>query len=228
MGYISDHNKSINTNTFDNDIVHVLYQNVKQDCMELIENGYKNYLIDREKAFSPDETTITAGLYNHIEKIIGEVDLPFTVVPEFHEYTATIRKGESNPNKAKRFDLYFTHFQYLPRFKFGVEAKLLVEQPTSTKNVNFLIKEYVGDAGMGKFLNQIYEDDGFMLGYILNGKTENIVDIINLKIATTYSTKEQLSKHKKHYISSYTSRNKQKELPHIFLDFSIFLNSIAN
>lgn len=222
MGYISEHIKTTKTNTLDNDIVYSLYQDVKNDCIELIEKGYKNYLSETEKIFSADETTITAGLYDHIDKIIDEVDLPFVVVPEFHQYTTAIRKGEVNPNKAKRFDLYFTHFQSKPRIKFGIEAKLVAEQSTSTKSATTLINEYVEDAGMGKFINKLYEDDGFMLGYIINGKIESIVSKINMKINTTYTVKELLLKHKKHYMSSYVFDDKRKELHHIFLDFSNF------
>lgn len=224
MGYISEHNKSIHTSTLDNDIVHLLYQNVKHDCIELIENGYKNYLTDTEKVFSEDETIITAGICDHIDKIIYEVDLPFTIVPESHQHTTAIRKGKVNPNKARRFDLLFTHFQYKPRLKFGVEAKLLAETNTPSKNATTLIKEYVEDAGMGKFINKIYEEDGFMLGYILNGEADKIVNRINLKITTTYSANEHLSKHKGHYLSTYTLEGKQKELHHIFLNFSNFYN----
>jgi hypothetical protein len=219
MGYISEHNKSIHTNTLDDDIIHLLYQNVKQDCIKLIETGYRNYLIDTDKMFSEDETIITAGLYNHIDRVIDEVDLPFIVAPELHEYTTAIKKGKVNPNTAKRFDLLFTHFQYKPRLKFGVEAKLLAETNTLSKNATALIREYVGNAGMGKFINKIYEEDGFMLGYILNGETENIVPKINLKITDTYTDKEHLTEHKNHYISTYTLDSKQKELNHIFLVF---------
>lgn len=224
MGYISDINKSINLNTLDNDIVLLLYQNVKSDCIELIENGYNNYLLDTGKTFTEDETSITAGLYDHIDKIITEFDLPFTIVPEFHQYTNEIKKGKVNPNKAKRFDLYFMHFQTRPRIKLGVEAKLLTETNTATKSATTLVNEYVENAGMGKFINRIYEDDGFMLGYILNGSADKIVSNLNLKITTTYSAKEQLLKFKKHYISNYSVEGSAKELYHIFLNFSEVLS----
>jgi hypothetical protein len=224
MGYISEHIKSIKTSTLDNEIVCIFCKNVKHDCIELIENGYKNYLSDTDKIFSSDETTITAGIYNHICKIIDDVDLPIHVVPELHQYTAAIKKGEVNPNKAKRFDLYFIDLQYNPRVKFGVEAKLLAEQTTSTKSATTLINEYVENAGMGKFINKIYEDEGFMLGYILNGTPDKIVGKINLKITAVYTAKEQLVVYKKHYISSYSFEDIRKELHHVFLDFSSLSN----
>lgn len=220
MGYISEHSKSINTNTLDNDIVLKLYSDVRNHCAEIIEQGYQNYFADTTKDFSEDETTITAGLYNHIETMVEADELPFTVVPEWHQYTTSIRKGKVNPNKAKRFDLYFTHFNSKPRIKFGVEAKLLAEKNTSTKRASLLIDEYVEDAGMGKFLNGIYETDGFMLGYILNGKTDKIVTSINLKITSIYSAGEQIRKNISQYLSTYTRNEQPKELRHIFLDFS--------
>lgn len=220
MGYISEHSKSVNTNTFDSDIVLKLYSDVKNHCAEVIEQGYQNYLTDIEKVFAEDEATITAGLYDHIQTIVETDDLPFVVVPEFHQYTIPIKKGKVNPNQAKRFDLHFTNLNYKPRIKFGVEAKLLAETNTSTKRAAFLINEYVENAGMGKFIKGIYENDGFMLGYLLNGKTENIVGSINLKISSIYSAKEQLNKSTRNYISAYTFNGKLKELYHIFLDFN--------
>lgn len=220
MGHITEHNRSPQDNVVDDEIVHLLHQNVKQDCIKLIEEGYNNYLKDPEKINSSDETIITAGLYDHIDNIINEIELPFIVVPELHQYTTSIRKGYENPNTAKRFDLLFTHFQSKPRLKFGVEAKLLAELNTPTKRANNLIKEYVENKGMGKFVKKIYVEDGFMLGYILNGKTDVIVGKINLKITSTYSKKEHLKKHKRHYISTYPFKLTRKELHHIFLDFS--------
>ena len=220
MGYISEHSKPTNTNTLDSDIVIKLYTEVKNHCGEIIQQGYQGYLADTSKIFSEDETTITAGLYDHIQSIVETDDLPFIVVPEFHQYTTPIRKGKVSPNKAKRFDLHFTNFNYRPRIKFGIEAKLLAEKNTSTKRANFLIDEYIGDAGMGKFLKGIYEDNGFMLGYILNGNTNSIVSRINLKISSTYSMEEQLSKSERYYISTYHLNKDSKELFHVFLDFT--------
>lgn len=220
MGYISEHNKSINENFIDSEIALTLYKDVRNHCTEIIERGYLNYLSDSTKVFSEDETIITAGLYDHIDAIIDEDELPFYIAPELHQYTKPIRKGEVNPNKAKRFDLHFTNFSCKPRIKFGIEAKLLAEINTSSKRASFLIREYVEDAGMGKFVKGIYEIDGFMLGYVLNGNVNNIVGSINLKISTTYSVNEILTKNRKNYISLYSFKGNLRELFHIFLDFS--------
>jgi hypothetical protein len=224
MGYISDHSKSGNTDNLDSDIVLKLYSDVRNHCAEIIVQGYESYLFDSEKIFSEDETIITAGLYDHIQTIVETDDLPFVVIPEYHQFTIPIKKGKVNPKKAKRFDLHFIHLNYKPRVKFGVEAKLLAERNISSRKATFLTAEYVQDAGMGKFIKGIYEDDGFMLGYILNGKTDPIVVSINLKVTSTYSSNEQLNKNKKYYTSTYSLNGKTKELCHIFLDFSTFIS----
>ena len=80
---------------------------------------------------------------------------------------------------------------------------------------------------MPQKINKIYDksayNDGFMLGYIINGKTKNIVQKINDKISITYSTGEHLTKKKDHYLSSYPDNGKRKHLYHIFLDFSAII-----
>ena len=67
-------------------------------------------------------------------------------------------------------------------------------------------------------------NERFMLGHILNGKTENIVKKINERIKFTYSFKEQLSGFNDHYISSYFNEKEQKNIYHIFLNFSMILS----
>ncbi|RPI13182.1 MAG: hypothetical protein EHM58_18990 [Ignavibacteriae bacterium] len=220
MGYISEHNKPINTNFLDRETALNLYRDLRNQCTEIIKRSYLNYLSDSTKVFSEDETIITAGLYDHIEMIIDEDELPFYIAPELHQYTKQIRKGKVNPNKAKRFDLYITNFSYKPRINFGVEAKLLADKNTSSKRASFLVDEYIADAGMGKFIKGKYKTDGFMLGYVLNGKVNNIVRNINLKINSKYSINEILTKYKKNYLSLYSFKGNHKELFHIFLDFS--------
>jgi len=220
MANISNYFGEKNTDTVDNDIVYKLYLNVKNDCIALIEKGYENYLSDREVKFSEDETIITAGLYKHIDLIICDSDLPFEVTPERPQYTKAIKNGLVNPKKAKRFDLLFVHFHSKPRFKIGIEAKLLAETDTSTKRASYLINEYVHNKGMGKFINRLYEEDGFMLGYILNGFEQNIITKINIKITKTYSIERRIKNCGRHYASSYVFDGNPKELVHIFLNFT--------
>ncbi len=228
MGQISDYNNFIYTRQYDRDIVAAIYKELKDECIELIYGGYYNYYSDTEKVFMVDEEVITAGIYGHIQTIIDEKELHFEIADEFHLITKKMQKGKIKPKKAKRFDLRITNFQLVPKYKFGVEAKLIAEESTSTKSATTLINDYVGDKGMGKFITGIYDesffDEGFMLAYMLNGKPEKIVDKINLKITSSYSVKGQLIKIEKYYISTYSLDSNERELRHIFMDFSSLSN----
>jgi len=228
-GYISQYKKSASQNTFDEDIFSVLYQNILGNCFGLIENGYRGYLADTEKVFSADETQITAGIYDHIETIINTEKLPFDVVPEYPIYSKEIMKGKKSPKKAKSIDLLIlTWNKDNEKFRFGVEAKLLAETNYKTKVASTLIKEYVEDAGMGKFIKNLYDPSSYnerlMLGHILNGTAESIVKKINERIINTYSIQEQLDEYGNHYISSYANEEKRRNLYHIFLNFSTLVN----
>ncbi|HNT70966.1 MAG TPA: hypothetical protein PKI83_04855, partial [Bacteroidales bacterium] len=95
-------------------------------------------------------------------KQIDLTDVQCNIVPEFPEFTNSIRNGKVKPRKAKKYDLCFIHFQSKPIVFIGVEAKLLIEENYKNKNANSLIKEYVEDKGMGKFINNIYKSANFV------------------------------------------------------------------
>lgn len=223
-GYISQYKKS-NQNAFDKEVFLILYYSILNECFKLIEDGCRGYLADKEKVFIADETQITAGIYNHIDIIITNQKLPFDIVTEFYIYSKDIKLGKKNPKKAKRFDLrIFTWDKSNGRFRFGVEAKLLSENNFDKKIANNLIKEYVEDAGMGKFIKNLYDPEsyniGVMLGQIINGTVENIKNRINDKIRNIHSDNECLIKNNDNYISNYSDNGIRKDLHHIFFDFS--------
>lgn len=223
-GYISQYKKS-NQNTFDQELFLIVYYGILNDCFSLIEDGCKGYLVDKDKIFIADETQITAGIYNHIDSIITNQQLLFDIVPEFYVYTNEIKHGKINPKKARRFDLrILTWDKSNERFRFGVEAKLLAENNFDKKNATNLIKEYVDDAGMGKFIKNLYDPKsysvGVMLGQIINGSVENIKNRINNKIRNIHSDNECLNKYNNYYVSKYFDNGNIKSLHHIFFDFS--------
>lgn len=228
MGHISDYNNNSNiSSNIDKEIIQHITDIVKSDCIKLIIEGYNQYLVDEEIDFVIDEPTITAGLYGHIENQINSTDVQCTIVPEHPEFTNSIRKGKMKPNKAKKYDLCFIHFQLKPSSFFGVEAKLLVEENYKNKSANFLISEYVEDKGMGKYINKIYEKEGLMLGYVLKGNPLKIVEKINSKIDNVYSINDNLKHSTKYgnfepYICISSHINTKKELIHIFLNFGLF------
>lgn len=229
-GYISEYKKTRNVNEkISNEIFLAFYTNVLDDVFKLIESGYDNYLSDEKKKFEADETVITAGLCGHIENIVELNKLPFDVVPEYYIYTKDIKSGKVNPNKAKRFDIrILTWNKQNQKLKFGVEAKLLSEFNYKTKKASYLINEYIGDKGMGKFINRLYDEsafnEGFMIGHVLNGSVNSIVEKLNEKITKIYTKKEKLNFKNEKFSSTYSDKEIRKKLYHIFLNFSTLAN----
>jgi hypothetical protein len=227
MGRLSEYNNNYRTSsTIDKGIIQQIKETFKANCINLIIEGYNKYLNDNEKLFTIDEPTITAGLYNHIENQIYLTDIPCAIIPE---YTDAIRKGRIKPKKAKKYDLCFIHFQLKPSIYLGVEAKLLVEDNYKNKNAKILVAEYIEDKGMGKYINNIYEKEGLMLGYVIQGKSSNIVEKINLKITEAYTLNDILKHTNKFnktepYICISNHDRTKKLLIHIFLNFEQLCN----
>ena len=87
---------------------------------------------------------------------------------EPHEYTDEIREGKKRIHTAKRYDLCLRS-STLTRVEFGVKPSC-VENYFMGKIATTLIREYVSDAGMRKYIDGIYKQRGCMIGYVVEGE----------------------------------------------------------
>ncbi|MEO6704263.1 MAG: hypothetical protein ABIN04_00245, partial [Ginsengibacter sp.] len=107
-----------------------------------------------------------------------------------------------------------------------VEAKLLVENNFLRLRPKFLAKEYVGDKGMNKYISGIYKQQGCMLGYIVEGKIEKIVEKINNEVIYFFDSNQILSKYtSSNFVHNGIYRSFHKEglkypMFHLMLDFN--------
>jgi hypothetical protein len=96
----------------------------------------------------------------------------------------------------------------------------------ANKIASTLVREYVSDAGMGKFINGIYKSRGCMVGYIVQGNIRAIIPNINNKIVKTYSKSDCLLpdiRNQYKQIEIYKSKHAGKLnylLYHIMLNFN--------
>ncbi len=195
-----------------------IYLSIKLECITFIYQAHKEYIADTSKIFKPDEIQITAGIYGKLEKI--EEAKSYKFIYDNKQLTNEMLRGTKTPKKARLSDITIFKYHFSgQRFDFDIEAKLLGEQSVGSYSCTDLVREYVKEAGMGKFLKSIYHNDGFMLGYVINGKSENLIPKINIKIADTYSIEEIIKPKDEYYISNYTATS-PKVLHHLFLDFA--------
>jgi hypothetical protein len=142
-----------------------------------------------------DETLISTSLFHALELMASKDHLPLTVTPERHEITEEISLGKKTGLHAKRYDIFLNNWDYQNTIKYGVEAKLLTEANVGKRNSNYLLKEYLSEAGMGKFIGGVYRERGCMIGYVLQGKVHMIVKKLNHLIETTHNALQILNKY---------------------------------
>ena len=93
----------------------------------------------------------------------------------------------------------------------------------------FLIEEYVGDAGMNKYISGLYKQRGCMVGYIVEGEINKIIAKINKQIESIFDTTQKLAKenssnfiHKEIYKSIHKGKLKYAMF-HLMLDFNLII-----
>lgn len=160
-----------------------IFQNM---VFDLITKAYAIIKTNEPLTKTPDEPDISAQLIHAMDLLVQKNAFPLSISPESHEYTDDIIAGIKSTLTAKRFDIHFSNWNVRQPFKFGVEAKLLTEVNFDNKVASALVREYVSDAGMGKFINGISKSRGCMVGYIIQGNIAAIITNINNKIVKTY------------------------------------------
>jgi hypothetical protein len=199
---------------------------VQIDCLQLVSSAYNDLIADQSYLFQPDETAITAKLYGEIEKNIRKDDLNYCISPDPFEYTDDIIEGRVSPKKAKKYDLILENWNNKNKVKFGVEAKLLVETKYKNKRGTTLVREYVSDAGMGKYIKNIYQRKGIMVGYVLEGTISKIISRINTEVTAVYNHHHLLNLVDddlyplETYLSIHSSGGENLLLYHLMLDFN--------
>ncbi len=189
----------------------------------LISEAYQIIRIPDKIAEKPDESQISLSLFVALKMLCCNSSW---VNCEHHEFTEDIIDGRKRSISAKRFDIYFGNWSTPKRIEYGVEAKLLVENDFMGRKLKFLIEEYVGDAGMNKYISGLYKQRGCMVGYIVEGEINKIIAKINKQIESIFDTTQKLAKenssnfiHKEIYKSIHKGKLKYAMF-HLMLDFN--------
>lgn len=173
-----------------------------------------------------DETLISIQLFHALNVVSSKEDIPLTVIIENPEITDQISRGVKRLITAKRYDIFFESWNSKYSVVFGIEAKLLIENDFRGRIVSTLVREYVSDTGMGKYINGLYKRRGCMIGYVIEGDIANIVVKINNQIQKVFSKKQYVKKDislKYKHKEIYKSQHKGKlnyNLYHLMLDFN--------
>jgi len=182
-----------------------------------------------------EETKFTANLTLDIETISRRREYFWYVNSNEESLTEEmLLDPEISPKKAKKIDIVIKAFSD-PELYFGMECKL-VGITNSTGRIDYC-REYVIE-GMNRFIiDESYSgslSEGGMIGYVISGSTEQIINKINMAITKKLSVNDCICSNgnsSAYFLNNFQSNHIRKKtkniltLHHIFLDFKQMVNN---
>ncbi len=140
----------------------------------------------------------------------------------------------NNPKKLPRIDISITSWNFAQdkELEYFFEAKNLYENDFKQKVASQYINRYI-DTGIENFrIGRYY--NGSIIGYILNGDTDKIINKLNIQLKKDRKNKNQATNHlssinEQNYIKNFdycykskhlTPSEEEMSIKHIFLKFS--------
>jgi hypothetical protein len=194
--------------------VAVFKQEFHSRCMQLVINAYHSAI--SAKSITPvlEEEDITAVLSKFIDD--NPVRLDWGIVNNTEDRLRndkiTVAKGFAK--KSARIDLRFTTINASMEHRYYMEAKNLKESDSGLK------RRYI-ETGIDNYVSTKY-NDGFLVGYLLEGNVMNNVDGLNKLLVKDNRNVEvinisptQISGYN-YYVSDHTTI----KIKHLFFDFN--------
>lgn len=164
-----------------------LIRGIEARVLILIIKAYKNMCEEKCYPSVKHEIYFSAILKRYIERLCPEYEkvtrYSWDVIREGVHDNEAIQTGQADPNAAPRIDIVIKCWKPLggQRWRFPFESKNLIEGD------NELIKKYIKEGLIDRYLNSSKDYAsgkpwGGMIGYILEGSSDVIVNKLNLQI----------------------------------------------
>ncbi len=200
-----------------------------QNCLILWGEAFAFIKANKTVTIDWEEENISALFFDYIDKSEHAINLHINIFSEYRLLNDSILSQEQSAKSASRIDFRFTKdwTNQLKRIEFFIEAKNLIENDCfkverKTKlSSNYLIKRYI-ETGIDNFTNGKYPQNGCIVGYILEGKTDGIVFKINSNIEQLNRNSEKLFRSKlqiPNLLQSFYSVHNSYQLSHYLLEF---------
>ncbi len=191
------------------------------NCQHLIIDAY--LLLKVGKKFNPqwEEETFSANMQEHLEDARGTRKLPYFITAEERQLSPEILSGKVRAKKARRIDIGLATFVSSKKLRYIMEAKILVENSTATRRPGNLCEEYITE-GVDRFVAKIYEYEGCMVGYIVQGDPDKVKGMINDKFDEALRGTEKLGNkfNLKSHPYCYVSKHSNCSLHHFHFVFT--------
>ena len=186
-------------------------------CINLLIDAYHSSISGNSISLDFEENDITAILHHYIDENPKRKEWEIFTNREEYLFDKDSIQVKGFAAKFSRIDMRYSTFWEGEEYKYFVEAKNLKSKVSSLK------RRYIA-TGIDNFLTGgKYENcDGILLGYILEGSSENCKEGINKlllkdkRINEIINYNELIINNHKIYESSHSQRN----IKHLFFDYS--------
>ncbi|MBL7737718.1 MAG: hypothetical protein JNK14_00740 [Chitinophagaceae bacterium] len=210
------------------DIINQFKLKFEGNCIYLLLDAYNSLRNSNRKVSEESENNITAQLIGFVMESQLRLDLQITLTRENYLDTDETYDGLKDADKSPRIDFKYSVWSSNAEFEYYMEAKNLAENNWTKNSTGAIVdayklrKRYI-ETGIDNFTSGRYPN-GCLLGYVLEGKSHKIVELLNRILITEKRAKEILVNNKAHNVSySYYSKHDGTSSPllkHFMLDLS--------
>lgn len=191
----------------------------EQKCFQLIIEAYQSSLSENVIQFDWNENDISQELYERIDKNSLRLKWNISLSREFFLSKETV-KVKGFADRLPRIDFRLTNIfaEAQKEFKYYCEAKRLKEKDSGLK------RDYIKE-GIDRYVSKKYPL-GCMMGYLLEGKTEETIKGINSLLEKDKRNTETLIFKPNKLIKTYYESNHSDigTLKHLIFDFTNISN----
>ncbi|ATR92357.1 hypothetical protein [Porphyromonas gingivalis] len=209
---------------FNPEYIDCTLQILERRCLTLLCDGYCVVKSKGSISIDKEEEDISKELLLSINANIKRMEWQIDIIPEYRLY----KNDGIAAKSAARIDFRFSGWS-TNQWEYFAEAKNLIEIDSfkagrKTKiSANKLHRRYI-ETGIDNYLSSKYPQNGCLIGYILQGKTENIVSMLNICLCALNRKTELLQSKDLEFadfISCYvSSHEKFLSMKHLMFDFA--------
>lgn len=166
--------------SFNAEYINSTIQILEKRCLTLLSEGYYVTKSNGNVSIDWEEEDISKELLLSLNANRKRLEWQIDIIPEYRLY----KKDGIAAKSAARIDFRFSGWT-VNQWEYFAEAKNLIEVDSfkvgrKTKvSATKLHKRYI-ETGIDNYLSGKYPQNGCVIGYILQGKTENIVSMLNM------------------------------------------------
>jgi len=215
--------------TFDVSVVNCFRQEFERKCLSLLIDAYTYVNTRNTVNIDCDEEYVSAVLFDYIDRCQQAISWKIDITPEYRLYKDDILRKVKSAKEAPRIDFRLCGWNANSKLTYFVEAKSLIEidsyksKRKSKILANKLHIRYI-ETGIDNYLSGKYPSNGCLIGYILQGKTENIISMLNTCLCNLNRKPEVLQLQALHLMSfnSYyiSFHNNISLIKHFMFDFT--------